>query len=107
MSAAKHTPGPWKAVIVQREPRVWGMNVVGAPGCVNTVARLGLVDAGFGTVEANARLIALAPTMYQLLLEIATDDDCCTCAEQGWYGQGHTSGCRQEMAGELIQQVHS
>lgn len=62
------TSGPWFAENVEEEvggikhKYIW--KITGADGVVNTIARLGLVDAGPAVVAANARLISKAPDLY-------------------------------------------
>ena len=65
MSKPKHTPGPWKAERdTARNAYAW--KVTGAKGVVEDIARLALVDS-VSQIEANAHLIAAAPTMYEAL----------------------------------------
>jgi hypothetical protein len=63
MSDTKHTPGPWKAALIGGE---WN---IAAPGDKYRVASLqsNIERARAGTVEANARLIAEAPAMFEML----------------------------------------
>ena len=64
--AAKHTPGPWKAVRDEQRNPHYAWNVEGAQGIVPTIARLSMIDAG-AQIEPNAHLIAAAPAMYEAL----------------------------------------
>ena len=64
MSAAKHTPGPWRPA----RSRDYGWLVNAATGCV-ALARSGSVEARDDATEANARLIAAAPDLLAALKE--------------------------------------
>ena len=73
---SKHTPGPW--VVVGRltkyvEARLVGRLIQEVAACGPTMA-----DEGYGQQqEANARLIAAAPTMYEYIASSASNG----CAE--------------------------
>jgi hypothetical protein len=72
MSEAKHTPGPWEAVLAD-DPR--GQPVPYYRGLVALVESRVSVVAKCGYVpkenwEANARLIAAAPALLALLKEL-------------------------------------
>ena len=60
-----HTPGPWK-VDSEGPPYVVVMSEVSDSGCGLKYA----VAVGGGNEEANARLIAAAPTMLEVLEEV-------------------------------------
>ena len=65
MNAAKHTPGPWRpGQEVQFGPRFSGVTIRGS----STVA---IVVEGSGRADANARLIAAAPAMLEVLQQVA------------------------------------
>ena len=59
---AQFTPGPW---VAERDTarNAYAWKVTGAKGVVEDIARLALVDS-VSQIEANATLIAAAPTMY-------------------------------------------
>ena len=67
MTNTKHTPGPWRAVQHPCEHK-WAWTIEGADGVVQSIARMGLVDAA-QAVAANAALIAAAPAMYEALVK--------------------------------------
>jgi len=73
-----HSPGPWTPVNPEETTysitHKYAWIVVGAEGCVPTIARCALVDAGPATVRANAYLIAAAPDLLDALEWIA--DNC-------------------------------
>ena len=64
---SQHTPGPWHTEWVS-----WGserdLKVVSRDGVLLTMTRTGLLSEE--VMEHNARLIAAAPEMYALLLEM-------------------------------------
>ena len=62
---AQFTPGPW---VAERDTarNAYAWKVTGAKGVVEDIARLALVDS-VSQIEANATLIAAAPTMYEAL----------------------------------------
>lgn len=64
MSAAQHAPGPWKAVIYGGwdAPRVWSDS--------GSVALLQHHYSGPAVAEANARLIAAAPDLLNVVCEM-------------------------------------
>ena len=64
---AKHTPGPWKAVQHPCEHK-WAWTIEGADEVGQIIARMGLVNDA-KAVAANAHLIAVAPAMYEALVE--------------------------------------
>lgn len=59
MSNTKHTPGPWNASLVYRGEN-WNIAASG---------RLAVVECFNDDAEANARLIAAAPELLDLLIE--------------------------------------
>lgn len=60
---SKHTPGPWRYSKENGSPTTGQHMIAGAkPGYLAEVR-----DCGSGCVEANARLIAAAPTMYTFI----------------------------------------
>lgn len=71
----EHTPGPWK--IVEDRNNHWGMVEIEGPAV--TVRGLTVatnVDAATARrITADARLIAAAPEMYELLRSIENDDN--------------------------------
>ena len=78
MSETKHTPGPWMAV---RNNAYWEVNpqhkTVGGPFSVADCCPSDPEHPDGGLQEANARLIAAAPTMLEALLavrEVDTDE---------------------------------
>lgn len=62
MSAAKHTPGPW---VWQHWPD--GQNTVATQATLGTVANVWTSGAGVDIDKANARLMAAAPELLDLL----------------------------------------
>ena len=73
---SKHTPGPW--VVVGSRTKYVEARLVGS--LMQEVAACGptLADEGYGQQqEANARLIAAAPTMYEYIASSASNG----CAE--------------------------
>ena len=73
---SKHTPGPW--VVVGNLTKYVEARLVG--GLIQEVAACGptMADEGYGQQqEANARLIAAAPTMYEYIASSASNG----CAE--------------------------
>lgn len=66
-----HTPGPWKVV---------GTEIWAGYGCRITMGRGAYDEKDREIRNANARLIAKAPTMHELLTIIATEVETeCTC----------------------------
>ena len=65
----KHTPGPWE--VTKAEPGL--QSIVHRRGYAippDNIASVYWVEGGKGTIRANARLIAAAPTLYGLLVEL-------------------------------------
>ena len=77
MSAAKHTPGPWRCL--QRGTQVWGRSVGGSRlvesdhliGDVRGWGHIQYLPNGEGVQDANGRLIAAAPDMLEALEKLA------------------------------------
>lgn len=65
MSAAKPTPGPWKAGL-EFKPGKWGLQDVIAIAVAGEV--VAHVNCGFGRGEANAELIVKAVNSHETLL---------------------------------------
>ena len=72
MSTAKHTPGPWTAV-----NHSWCDTSISAPSTDNAICRLDInhateesQDADEDQMAANANLIAAAPDLLALLVEL-------------------------------------
>jgi hypothetical protein len=65
----KHTPGPWKVLDSKSPLASHRVRIVDSQG--HTVATCASYD-NHGYAEANARIIARAPTMYKLLNTIAS-----------------------------------
>jgi len=105
-----HSPGPWKAVQFDRWPhdggKEWTIETQDGAGvlavdnsgdnlCINT--------------EANARLIAAAPQMLDLLRALATDDN--DGGESGYWCQenngpgGHNDDCVHQRTRALIAEI--
>ncbi len=85
MPEPKFTPGPWETGIVDRENNFW--EIEGPNG--EHIAQCHFCGGNLSETEfANARLIAAAPEMYELLQETfgdECDDDCgsaCDIAEE-------------------------
>ena len=71
---SKHTPGPW--VVVGNLTKYVEARLVG--GLIQEVAACGptMADEGYGQQqEANARLIAAAPTMHEYIAKRADAGD--------------------------------
>lgn len=68
MTKAKHTPGPWRVSghRLAAFAKLNGINVVVAD-CDQTL--------GYSESEANARLIAASPTMYEYINQRANEGD--------------------------------
>jgi len=84
MSNRKWTPGPWVAV---RNSSYWEISPDGDRGGYNGLPhRVGSVcescpgDPDGGLQEGNARLIAAAPELYELL-----QDALATCCHEDWH----------------------
>lgn len=65
-ATAKHTAGPWKAILSDLVPKFWAIESESG-------------DVGYLTlqpyqIEANARLIAAAPDLLAALLDLAPSD---------------------------------
>ena len=68
MSAGKHTPGPWRAVIPS-----WGLpKVVDASGR-EVAHHIANIERDGRTAGLNARLIAAAPDLAQALADLLAD----------------------------------
>lgn len=66
--STKHTPGPWEINLHGPPPKNVDRFDVGPLGRVDGVAQVKLyADMAREEAEANARLIAAAPTMYEAL----------------------------------------
>ena len=66
---SKHTPGPWSyAPAVPRAQRCF--YIAGNQDANNREVDIGMVQGGYYSCEANARLIAAAPTIFDALREI-------------------------------------
>jgi hypothetical protein len=61
---AQHTPGPWTYEDATYSD--WGEWAINTP-----LRRVALVNDGAGNAEANARLIAAAPRMYDFIAILA------------------------------------
>lgn len=75
MSESKHTPGPWE-IAAERPPEtsaewLW----IGPAGWKTRVARVVVYDGEQREQQANARLIAACPTMYDYIAKRAADGD--------------------------------
>lgn len=69
----KHTPGPWRYLRENGSPTTGQHMIAGAkPGYLAEVR-----DCGSEDVEANARLIAAAPDMYEALKALYNSIDSC------------------------------
>lgn len=70
MTAAKHTPGPWKADLCLGG---WGMHEVQRPDGTS-IARLAAIQTAFAPDDeegmANAQLMAAAPELLDSLREV-------------------------------------
>lgn len=76
MSGVKHTPGPL-AIFPERDRQwLWVMDALGT----KRVARVVLYDGLEDEMEANARLIAAAPCMFEYILSLA-QNGCATAQE--------------------------
>ena len=79
---SKHTPGPWR--LSSESPRIIKKDyrAIGSDAGFLIASTMGRDDSGFYASEqeadANARLIAAAPKMYELLaIRAASGDDEC------------------------------
>lgn len=79
---AKHTPGPWKAVRDEYVSRAHRMGAAAMWVDARPQEDLWIVEAGRASVlvgaESDARLIAAAPEMFELLMRFAA----LTCDEE-------------------------
>lgn len=66
------TPGPWEVIKHERFP--FEREVKSEDGYICDME--GLSDSDMPTVEANARLIAAAPEMYEALKRLVSDFEC-------------------------------
>jgi hypothetical protein len=77
--SAKHTPGPWEAVIPS-----WGLPKIVDAGGREIAHHIANIERDGRTVNLNARLIAAAPEMLAAL-EWAVDTADAEQYEAGWY----------------------
>lgn len=73
----KHTPGPWSVQLVVKEDTGWKAmvnvgegNKYGNPICKVFMGGEGALFSAKEDVEANAKLIAAAPDMYEIVKEL-------------------------------------
>ncbi len=72
MSTQKYTPGPWYINTLEVVPHT----IHACRGHVATVSHGTMLELKPDEIEANARLIACAPTMADLLAEISITLEC-------------------------------
>jgi len=82
--SAQHTPGPWKAIRRHPDPETAALFIevttsndsgpFGNPRSILTICGLHCAEIG-GVQEANARLIATAPTLLETLKSILAAHD--------------------------------
>lgn len=77
MSEVKHTPGPWSVQLVVKEDTGWKAMVhvgecknYGNPICKVFMGGHGALFSAKEDVEANAKLISVAPDMYEIVKEL-------------------------------------
>ena len=69
MNLMEHTKGPWKVIRTQMRALQWNIGTaLGAPRAAVICEGLNNRD---GNAEANARLMAMAPTMETTLMAVA------------------------------------
>jgi hypothetical protein len=94
----KHTPGPW----LYAQEGVTAFNIVNPDG-YSVVHLSALLNSTAATdLEANARLIAAAPDMYEALLEFEISQ-CPRCDGTGQDSEDKKSACtRCAGSGEIL-----
>jgi len=101
MTRAAHTPGPWQ----DNEAGLIYGQVSGdddeAPFVADCCNKPG--SGEYTTQEkANARLIAAAPLLLEILRTKARDKEICTCHTRSWYGNRHDTQCPISIASDAI-----
>lgn len=65
MTWQSHTTGPWEATPPAARGGTWTIRVAGAPASAGAIAKIPFTENK--PVEANARLMAAAPTLFSIV----------------------------------------